>query len=168
MTTHRLRPWLPSLVALSAMQLGAPCGTPPPPSTPNMIRIETTEIVPITENYYVGFADVVIQTDEEFQAFDLTISWDPATLLFTNVSPHADFDDDSKFALPVGFFAATGSTTPVVDLRHGPSVTGTTRVASMVFIAPQGLPGWISVSGTVAAPDGTLIDVTQSNPVNVP
>jgi hypothetical protein len=41
-------------------------------------------------------------------------------------------------------------------------------VASFVFNAPEGLPGWISVNGTVAAPDGTLIDMTQSSRVNVP
>ena len=132
------------------------------------VRIDQPTIIPIGGSLYEVHADVLVDTAEEFQAYDLTISWDPTALSLSSLSPHAEFDDDSQFALPVTTLAGLGSTTPVVDLRHGPSATGTTRVASVVFIAPAGLPGWISVSGTVSAPDGTLIEIGPSDPVNVP
>ena len=169
MTTRgRLQPLLLSIAAVCAVQIGAPCGPGPQPSAPCTLRFDEPVIIPLGGGLYEVHADVLVDTGEEVQAYDLTISWDPTALDLTNLSPHPEFDDDSQFALPVTTLAGPGSTTPVVDLRHGPSATGTTRVASIVFIAPEGLPGWISVSGTVAGPDGSLIDMTPSDPVNVP
>ena len=56
----------------------------------------------------------------------------------------------------------------VLDVRHGASVTGPTRVATLLFSAPLGLPGSLSVTGTVAAPDGSLIPMAPSDPVATP
>jgi hypothetical protein len=169
MSTRNLRVSVLLLAAASIVLLAPQCGDPPPPPpTPCTIRFETPTIVPITPSYYVGWADVLIETEEEIQAYDMTISWDSPALNVTQLSPHAEFDDDSKFSMAVNFNQGTGTTSPVVDIRHGSSVTGTTRVASIVFAAYQGLPGSLSVTGTVARPDGSLIEITASEPVTTP
>lgn len=172
MSRRHRAPWLILIAAASAIHLGAPCTAPPPDPDPEpvpcTIRIEALTTVPVTETYYVGWADIVIETDKEFQAYDFTLSWDNSALVLTSVSPDPAFDDDGKFSRPVSFQQASGTTSPVLDVRHGPSVTGTTRVATVVFTAPLGLAGSLSVSGAVAAPDGTLLEVAPSDPVTTP
>jgi hypothetical protein len=165
MRDRRRRLWPFALVALAATQVGAPC-QPPPPVT---IRIANLVIVPVTESYYVGTADVEVQVDQAFQAFDFELGWDSSALVPTQLAPHPEFDDDGAFSLPVSFALAEGKTSAVVDVRHGPPApTGTTRVASVTFMAPQGLPGSLWVTGSVAAPDGSLLPISSSAAVATP
>jgi hypothetical protein len=152
-----------ALVALAASQVGAPCQ--PGGAT---VAIGNVVIMPVSETYYVGVAEIAVATNKEFQAVEFTLGWDAASLVVTQLTPAPDFDDDGAFSLPATFDLASGTTSAVVDVRHGPSVTGPTRVASVVFMAPQGLPGSLWVSGKIAAPDGSLLPMAPSDPVATP
>jgi len=166
MRGSRSRRWLIAACALSLAQLGAPCG--PPPAPPSSIRIDPPTVTVVSPTHYFGTADIVIETGSSYQAYELTLSWDTSALVVTQIDPHPDFDDDGHFALPVSLQPGAGTTTVVVDLRHGAPVVGAQRVASIAFTSPSGLAGTLSVSGTVAAPDGSIVSTGTSASVSVP
>jgi hypothetical protein len=141
------------LLLCATSLLASKCGGP---STSVVLATETTTIG-TGETFTV---EIAVSTSTNVQAYDLSVSWDPAYVQPTSLSPHAEFDDDGLFFVPAVW--GTGSIEGIVDLRHGGSgKTGTFRIATLEFVSLS-QPGStaIEVAGDgVARPNGAAPQV---------
>ena len=112
----------------------------------------SSSVVLLTESSTIGTGqvftiEIAVSTTAAVQAYDLSVSWDPAYVQPTSVTPHADFDDDGLFFVPAAWGAS--SIEGIVDLRHGGTGrSGDFRVATIEFVSLS-LPGntTVQVSG---------------------
>jgi hypothetical protein len=110
---------------------------------------------------FAAFVDLVVTTDQPFQAWNLAVSWDSDTISWAEAFPHPEFDDDGGLFGDTQFGA--DSLSNIVDLRHGSGApSGTVRVARVTFISDTPEPVEIRVLGEIVAPDGTPFSVVVS------
>jgi hypothetical protein len=156
--------WL--LAAVAALHLGPQCGDPPPLDTPCRVRFDTVSVDELGGGAYAVSVDVLVESQEEFQSWEMSLSWDSDALILTQTDAHADFDDDGGLALsPSAGIASAG---PFVDFRHGSPAVGNVRVATLGFVSAAGDPATISLSARAARPDGTLLEMAASDSISVP
>jgi hypothetical protein len=155
-----------TLASLALTQLAPNCDLAAPPEAASTIRFDMVSVLKVSETRYVAWVDVLVDTEETFQAYEMTLSWDPDSLMTPSVTAYGDFDDDGRFSLAPT--VGSGGTSTFVDLRHGGPKAGLTRVAKLFIESPNGEPATISVTGHVARPDGSLIPLSASEPVAIP
>jgi hypothetical protein len=110
---------------------------------------------------FVALVDIVVITDQPFQAWNLRFTWDSDTIYIAGALPHPEFDDDGSLFESTQFGANALSN--IVDLRHGSSaLVGTVRVARVVFVSSTTEPVKVRALGEIAAPDGTHFSVVVS------
>lgn len=97
--------------AIGAMHLGPLCGSMPPPAM-SQIRFDIVSVVNVVGGAYIAWADVLVDSEEELQSWEMTLSWDSASLVSTQADAHAELDDDGK--LPVA--ASPGSGTAAISV----------------------------------------------------
>ncbi len=163
---HRRSRWLiAALTALLWGSLGISCediiAEPDASGPPATLRIVEGEGVFRWHDGFVASVDVVVVTDQPFQAWNLKVSWDSDAVSWALAYPHPEFDDDG------GLFGDTrlnaDSLSNIVDLRHGGGApSGTVRVATVVFLSDTAEPVELRALGEVAAPDGTPFSVVVS------
>ena len=165
--TPSLRSLLWALAGLAALHLGPQCGEMPPAEPMADLRFDTVSVANLGGGGYIAWMDVLVDTPEEFQAWEMTLTWDADTLDLNDATAHTEFDDDGRLAVEAT--AANESAGPFADLRHGPPPgPGLTRVATLLFRSSDGAPATITVSGKVARPDGSVMDMAPVTPVTVP
>jgi hypothetical protein len=154
------------VAALATLHLGPQCGDPVPIETANQVRFDTVSVDDLGGGAWAAWMDVVVESQEDFQSWEMTLSWDSGTLVLTQADPHPDFDDDGHLALEASSSPAGAG--PFVDLRHGTPALGTVHVATLFFQSSDGAPTTLRVTGRAARPDGSLIPMSASAPVSLP
>jgi len=163
---HRRSRWLiAALAALLWGSLGISCediiAEPDASGPPAMLRVEVDQrIFPYLDGF-IAVPDIVVSTDQPFQAWNLKFSWDSNTISWAEAFPHDEFDDDGELFGDTKFNA--DSLSRIVDLRHGSGAPlGAVRVARVLLVSDTAEPITIRVLGEIAAPDGTPFSVVIS------
>ncbi len=149
-----------ALVALalsSALLLGNKCVFDPV-GIPAGVTLEAGEFYPFGAGYYAEI-HVVVNTSHPFQAFDLDIAFDPATVAWAIAYPGEDFDDDGTFFREPSLAAVDGAFEEIVDVRHGAPVMGPTRVATLYLWSPLGGTSVVAANMELADPSGIPFEV---------
>jgi len=154
------------VAALAPLHLGPQCGDPPPVEIGSQVRFDTVSVDDLGGGAYAAWMDVVVESQEDFQSWEMTLSWDSGALVLTQADPHPDFDDDEHLAL--GASSGSAGAGPFVDFRHGTPAVGAIHVATVFFESSDGAPATLSVTGRAARPDGSLIPMAASEPVSLP
>jgi hypothetical protein len=163
---HRRSRWLiAALTALLWGSLGISCediiGPPDDSGLPASLRLAADQRVFPHLGGFAAFVDVIVTTDQPFQAVNLEVSWDSDAVSWAEAFPHPEFDDDGVLFGDTQFSAKSLSN--IVDLRHGDGApSGAVRVARVTFVSDRPDPVEIRVLGDIAAPDGTLFSVVIS------
>lgn len=124
-----------------------------PQGIPAAVTLEAGEFYPFGAGYYAEI-HVVANTAHPFQAFDLDIAFDPATVAWAIAFPGSGFDDDGTFFGEPTLSAVNGAFEQIVDVRHGAPALGVTRIATIFLWSPLGGTSVVKANIELADPAG--------------
>ena len=150
------RTWIAIAVLAVPLMLGAQCTLPPVATPGTSTALELVTAYPMPSGYFLQLS-LRVDTDQSFQAIDVTLDWQGDSL---RLRPLLDpeFDDDGvalNGPLPLEVAAPPYQ---LADLRHGDAaVTGSVGLLNVWLRAPTGGDSEVTATVTLARPDGSLV-----------
>lgn len=146
------------LVALLPALAAPQCSLRSPQAT---VAFEPAQLAVPANSFFD--VDVVVEThgSAAVQAWELSVQGALPVVLPISASPNPEFDDDGSLFVTTQLDLEAATLSRVVDVRHGPALSGRFHAVTLHFFAGNPGQATIQVSGEgLAGPDGSKLDVS--------